>query len=320
MGDDASLRVTVAAAHRRAEALGLLFARHSESERRQAIAEILSAAAREELSLDGLLLAERNGAAVGAVLSVAQADGTMMLWPPAVAPEGREEPVAAEVECVADALLESVWRDALCGGMRMLQVLVDPEAEEDQQRLLRNGFQHVADLQFLERRLDRPLPPAGTSELTTIDFEPNVNTDRFASVLERTYVGTWDCPRLNGARTGAEALRSHQLSGRFEPSRWKLFQSAGSDVGVLLLAEHPERNACEVVYLGVVPEWRGRGFGREMVLAGLRAAQSAGYAAMTLAVDAANLPARRIYRDLGFEQTTVQRAFICLCGPARRAE
>ena len=39
---------------------------------------------------------------------------------------------------------------------------------------------------------------------------------------------------------------------------------------MLLINEHPEQRAFEVVYVGVVPEARGRGYSREMLLEGIR--------------------------------------------------
>ena len=90
------------------------------------------------------------------------------------------------------------------------------------------------------------------------------------------------------------------MTGRFSPEAWRIFRSGADEVGILLLAEHPDRDTWEVAYLGVVPEARGRGLGRAILRSGLVQAQCSGRPTIEVAVDATNLPALRVYRDLGF--------------------
>lgn len=53
-------------------------------------------------------------------------------------------------------------------------------------------------------------------------------------------------------------------------------------------------------YLGVVPEYRGRGFGRRLVLAAMGCGVAAGSSHTHLTVRAENTAARRLYASLGF--------------------
>jgi ribosomal protein S18 acetylase RimI-like enzyme len=76
--------------------------------------------------------------------------------------------------------------------------------------------------------------------------------------------------------------------------------ATGLPVGVLLLAEHPERDTWEVAYLGVVPEARRRGLGRAILHEGLALAKSSKRGTIEIAVDAGNSPAVGLYRVLGF--------------------
>ena len=64
--------------------------------------------------------------------------------------------------------------------------------------------------------------------------------------------------------------------------------------------DHPTKDAWEVVYMGVVPDARGKGYGRAMLWHGLDEARRAGRGSVLLAVDGKNLYANRIYDDLGF--------------------
>ena len=57
----------------------------------------------------------------------------------------------------------------------------------------------------------------------------------------------------------------------------------------------------DLSYMGVVPQARRRGLGREMLLHVLVEARAAGAMQLTLSVDGRNVPAREMYRAVGFE-------------------
>jgi ribosomal protein S18 acetylase RimI-like enzyme len=122
----------------------------------------------------------------------------------------------------------------------------------------------------------------------------------FARIVESTYEGTLDCPALARIRSGELMLEAHRSTGRFCPEACRLYRRAGNDVGILLLAEHPDRNVWEVAYLGVVPAARGQGFGRAILASGIQLVQPSGRPRMEIAVDLSNDPALRIYHGLGF--------------------
>ena len=95
-------------------------------------------------------------------------------------------------------------------------------------------------------------------------------------------------------------VRGHQAQGRFDPARWWLARRDGEAVGVLLVVE-PSPGEWEVAYMGVVPEARRDGVGREMLLRALCEARVAEAATVTLCVDDRNIPARALYEGVGFE-------------------
>ena len=61
----------------------------------------------------------------------------------------------------------------------------------------------------------------------------------------------------------------------------------------------PEWAAWDVAYVGVVPEERGRGYGREIMHKALAVARADGVARLTLSVDARNLFGAR-FNSTGF--------------------
>jgi ribosomal protein S18 acetylase RimI-like enzyme len=81
---------------------------------------------------------------------------------------------------------------------------------------------------------------------------------------------------------------------------WRLVRYEGADVGCLLLADHPRSRQWELMYTGINPEARGRGFGRMIIRQAQWMARSANCRRIVLAVDRANTPAVDIYESAGF--------------------
>jgi ribosomal protein S18 acetylase RimI-like enzyme len=88
----------------------------------------------------------------------------------------------------------------------------------------------------------------------------------------------------------------------------------GGDTLVLLAGDGPDGLAvlrfrpaiwstgleCYLAELYVAPVWRGRGLGRRLMEAALRAARDRGADSMDIGVDEPDLAARRLYESLGF--------------------
>jgi ribosomal protein S18 acetylase RimI-like enzyme len=287
-------------------ALGLLYSPLPAEQRARQLTDTLAAVDRGEMSLDNLLVAVDGDRVVGTVLSVLRPGGAAFLWPPAVG-EGAPPNIAS-------TLLEAIASRVEGQGAQFLQCLLDPGDDVNREILIRGGIPYATDLILLSRSLlgsppESPAgataaPPAsahspGRAEFSVECYSPERHA-AFSDLVERTYAGTLDCPVLARVRGGEDSLEAHRATGEFVPDAWRLYRERGADVGVLILAGHPERDVWEVAYLGVVPEARGRGLGRAILQDGLALARRSGRAAMEIAVDAANTPAIRLYRHLGF--------------------
>ncbi len=284
-------------------ALRLVFAETGANDPAERTEETLTAARRGEFSLAGLLLAEQNGRPAGAGLFAEQPGRVAFVWPPGVAPG-----VPAETE-IQEAILAAIRGRLKDRGVALGQAIFEPDDLEHRRMFAQNGFPHLTDLHYMLCPVDAAVPERATQTFETETFDPAANFQRFAQVLKRTYIDTLDCPEIDGLRTAADALAAHQATGQFDPERWRLIRQRGRDAGLLLVNLHPERDLLEIVYLGVVPEARGRGLGKAIVHSAVAEARRE-RRPIVLAVDTRNHVAERIYRRWGFLDLTVQSVHV----------
>src|SRR4029078_3835498 len=145
------------------------------------------------------------------------------------------------------ALLTSLAFRVEAQGAQFTQCLVDPEDAATPAVLERGGISYGTELLLLSRPLLRDSGPPLPSDISFESYSPSLHS-AFASLVERTYAGTRDCPVLATVRGGEDSLAAHRATGEFVPSAWRLYRRGGRDIGVLLLAEHPDRDTWEVAY------------------------------------------------------------------------
>jgi ribosomal protein S18 acetylase RimI-like enzyme len=282
-----------ARAEERAPALRLLFADLAEGERERRVANALYLIDSGELDPDGLHVMQGPAGLVGALVCVSLAGASALVWPPQSVDDGRRRQRE-------DLLVRHAGDWLRRRGVKLAQALLPLDEDFRAAPLERNGFHHVTCLLYLRHGL-RPLPRSdGLPRLAYLSYA-DAGEERFGAALLRTYEGTLDCPELNGVRPVEQVLAGHRAQGRFDPERWWLALEGGRPVGVLLLSEPADGGDGEVAYVGVAPEARRRGLGRELMLKALAEARAAGHSRLTLTVDARNRPARQLYLDLGFE-------------------
>ena len=290
---------------RRSLALRVLFARFPVEEQQLRLDEALAAAERGQLKLEHLLLATEGELPVGAALSMNQSDGVTLVWPPVTTCQ------ATDPTDVEHALMRQLCANIDHSSSVMAQALTSPQDELEAKLLEGFGFAHATDMFFLARALN-PEDITSMSVATELDHEifHEGNADRFASVIERTYQQSLDCPFLDGIRNGQDALVGHRNSGQFDPAGWRLYRQGAEDVGVVLMNEHPEQNAVELVYFGIVPEFRGRGLGRALLKECVQAAAMTDRSVIFLSVDCGNSYANALYDELEFAELAQRRIMI----------
>ncbi len=289
---------------RRAEALRLVLGHPGDSsaqaERRvQHFCEFLGA---QSLRIGSVLGASQRGALISAVALVESPGGLGAVLIPAA--HGEEAHAPATV-----ALLRTVQQIAWRRPLAMLQALVDHRDAVQANVLAAGGFQFLAELIYLERSAHDAVPHGPLPhDLKFLTFTPSRQRE-FVEVLSLTYRDSKDCPKLGGMRRAEDILATHRATGLHDPAWWSIATGNGAPAGVLLLSGVHGRPALEVVYMGVVPSFRGQGVGQALLARAVETCRRHGDADLTLAVDRQNTPARRLYQRWSFREVLRRRAW-----------
>lgn len=284
------------------DALELLFCSLEPPLRDGWIQQMLHAAEGASGAVPDVAVAWRGSAMQGAIGVQLLPGRLAILWPPRVAP--------GAAEAITTALLNWSIDEARRRGAELMQALVPPPGEVDEQRLERAGFQFAAEVLYLAKDVQ-----ADRGELSKWSCPLELRRyagqrQRMEQIVQRTYQQTLDCPLLDNLRTIDDVLQGYEQTGDSAAEHWFFVQHQGRDVGCLLLADHQQRDQCELVYMGLVPEVRGRRWGRWLVRFAEDEARRMQRRHLILAVDAANAPARAVYDAAGFVPLHVQRLWI----------
>jgi ribosomal protein S18 acetylase RimI-like enzyme len=288
--------------HRLAEAISLVLVDMAPSQRRAIAATLAHFEDAAELANEPLFVALNDKQFYGASWGQRQSGNYAVFWPPQL--------VTGNDEATARRLAEAVVRSLDETIVEMTQVLISDEQSDLIGVLKHVGFRHLADLLYLACEAHRF--PSETVREAHIDFVPYGGPlrSRLLQLIERTYEQTLDCTALNGVRDVDNVINGYQSTGVFNPQNWMIVRANGEDVGVLLLADHPAAGHWELMYMGLVPEVRGKHWGQQITQHAQWLAGQAGVERIVLAVDSTNLPALRMYRSTGFEIWDKRTVFV----------
>jgi len=192
-----------------------------------------------------------------------------------------------------------------------LQTSADPD--DNPEPLVDLGFERLATLAFLIR--ESGAFETGRESNTKVDWRFDVVGDdeqrllMACDVAETSFSGTQDCPRLSDYRSAAEIVDGYRSASSFDPSLWRLLMVGAESAGCLFLTRHPiadadgsTSEAIELTYMGLAPNYRGRGFGEHILAEAVRVARQQNAIRMVLAVDLENSPANTLYRRFGWQE------------------
>jgi len=189
------------------------------------------------------------------------------------------------------------------------------EAIHDRQETLRqSGFRPLATLLQMERiESSFDSSPSCDSE-GSLSFEPwsQALEKDFESCVDGTYENTLDVPELNGVRSVSSTLAGYAAAIAGDSRPWWLVRRGDKTSGCLLLCSHGS-DTVELVYVGLLPDFRNRGLSREILRFAHRWAQDYGAKRVVLAVDQRNGPAIQAYLSFGYE--TIGKAIAWFWNP-----
>lgn len=260
-----------------------------------------SSAVSECLRADGcvVLRAVRGERTCGAVVASLWPDGTAEGLGPQLEPgEG-----AHTAHCLLSELNANLSR-------RTLSAIVfypPPERLDKAEWLCRAGYAPADDLLILASPTDGCAAPAIAAPWSLRRYQPRLRS-RVEAAFARSEAGGLDFPEIPRGSTPAvlERLARTGDSGR---ELWFLVEHAGRSAGCLLLADQPQEDACQLVYLGLVSSLRGLGGGTLLTRWAQHRARRLGRRRVMLGVAAGNDPAIAVYASAGFVECGRRRVF-----------
>lgn len=309
---------------------GVVYHRADESLRRRALSLLLTGqstmndaavdqflvfADENKMAIDELWVARRGDELLVTLLLVPAAGRTAMVFMSQLRAE--TAPALAPLVGVACGAIDPTRT-------RLVQAILDPWQETEFRCLTQAGFAPLATLIYMTKTLTGASPdsPPERSPSVSSEASPHLSADlemvRWSAVnrpwfeqgILESYRETLDCPGLLGLRSIDDILAGHMSSGVFHPDLWIALLHQRKAVGVMLLSVVPTKRAAELVYLGLAPEWRGKGLGRQLVRLGEHLIRQRGAASFMLAVDDRNTPAMKLYRSLDFFPHARKKAMI----------
>ena len=271
-------------------ALRLILEHLAPDQQHTQIRRTMDEAQRGRVSLEGIFVAKRAEEIVGATWCQVLPGHTAVVWPPRTTLDASQ---------TVGQLYDSLCHYMSSKDVRLAQCLIDTDSGQEAEELRHAGFDYATDLLYMVSSIER-FPESPPSFVLNYEHYTPKSHQRLSSLIEHTYHGTLDCPALDGVRSIRDVLTGYQATGEFDPGRWLFIRDQAEDVGCLLLADHPREKQWELIYMGLVPEVRGRGWGLEATRQAQWQARLAGRDRLVLAVDASNKYAVRIYAEAGF--------------------
>ena len=268
----------------------------------QVVLEFLGFALQRGIDVNQSWVALSGQQIVWSLLPIVSPGRTMLLFTPARLPRGT--PVTAVRQLT----------NAICGHfaseqVQLAQFLLDPHDTAVRDLYLSCGFETLAELVYLHK-IVKHVPtvdlPAGYE---IVHYTPATHA-AFAQAILRSYEGSLDCPALNGLRDIEDVIAGHKATGGFEPSLWHLMVENGQPRGVLILSPPAHTDSLELVYLGLSAAARGRGLGATMMRLAMHCVLQQQRKELSLAVDAKNQPALRLYYRHGLQRVGSRLALI----------
>ena len=257
------------------------------------VREFMRLAAAHHEDAGGVWVAEQGGRVLSAIMPVVSPGKTMLLFVPA-------HLHGAQQTILTKKLIDAVCARAAHDGVHLAQALLEVHDEVLQGLLTSCGFGKLAELLYLQMVVQKVAEPQLPARCKWLTYAPDRH-ELFASTILATYQDSFDCPGLNGLRTIDDILAGHRATGDFDPQHWFLLCQNETPVGAVLLSKVLRSDVTELVYLGLIPQQRRHGLADILMRRASAVAMASKHGRLSLAVDAGNVPALKLYWRHGMQ-------------------
>jgi mycothiol synthase len=257
------------------------------------VREFLRLAHAHRQDAGGIWVAEEGGRISSALMPVVSPGKTMLLFIP-----GHLH--GSQQEMLTKRLVDAVCARAQDEGVHLAQSLLEVHDEALQTLMVSCGFSRLAELLYLQAMVSKVAEPPLPGGCKWFTYSP-ARHELFASTILSTYQNSADCPGLNGLRNIDDILAGHRATGDFDPEFWFLLCESENPVGAVLLSRVLRSDVTELVYLGLTPAKRGCGLSDILMRRAATVAMQSKHGRLSLAVDAGNLPALKLYWRHGMQ-------------------
>ncbi|MDP6637352.1 MAG: GNAT family N-acetyltransferase [Phycisphaerae bacterium] len=231
-------------------------------------------------------------------------------------------PDAPGVDCAQLVrLIGEISRDAVEGGMSLVQALIDPADSEQVAVLVDSGMMLLADLIYMSRNLlSRPPEPKDARDDLTWRNYKQFTEAQLGEVILQSYTDSLDCPALRGVREMPDIIAGHKCSGAFCPEAWWIVGCGdqATPAGCILVNDSIRGPSADIIYMGVAREFRRQGLAGAMLDRAIAQASERNRQAVSVAVDTRNDHAIRVYEQSGFSEIHRRLAYVVLkSGPKK---
>jgi mycothiol synthase len=265
--------------------------------------ELMKYTAQRGINLGDIWITETGGRVAWAALPVVSPGRTVLFF-------GTSAQLVGPNLTPMDLGLNAICRHYAQQGLQLAQVLLEPTDELTIDGYTRHDFARMADLIYLQKTIRKTAKPGPLpAELRLVNYSEQSHYG-FAAAVQASYEQSLDCPALNGVRSMEDILAGHKAAGPFDPNDWFLLLHRDQPVAVLLLSKTHQADGMELVYLGLSPQARGSGLGNYLMQIAEARVYEHRLGKLTLAVDAKNEPALKLYYRHGMQQIGIKAAMM----------
>lgn len=188
-------------------------------------------------------------------------------------------------------------------GIPQIQAIVHADHWQTSELVRQAGLVQLTRVAHQWLELDELSLPSPAPDTEGLQWRPasELSHRQLSELIDQTFEHTLDCPAINGMRSSQQVLDGFLEDRTLAElgNSWQIVEVQGELVGCLLLQAHLP-SLLEIVYLGLRPSARGKGWGQHLVRRALRYATELGLHSVAAAVDEQNWPALQLYRHFGF--------------------